>query len=146
MNCVAWCQIEGLNDRAADVWEPLIAIADRIGGDLPEEARKAAIAISASTPDSQDIGEMLVEDLFTIFKDRDFVLTSEILEKLHDMDSRPWNEYSRGKPITPHKLGNLLKRFRIKPTRHQENQTRLRGYARTSLEPAWQEYLGEKHV
>ena len=133
-----------LNDRAADVWEPLMAIADRIDGDLPDEVRQAALAISAATPDSQDIGEMLVEDLFIIFKDQDFVLTSEILEKLHAIDSRPWNEYSRGKPITPHKLGNLLKRFGIESSRRQEDKTRLRGYSRKNLEPAWQEYLGEK--
>jgi hypothetical protein len=132
-----------LNDRAADVWEPLIAIADHIGGDLPEVARQAAIAISAKAPDAQDIGEMLIADLFVIFEGHDFVTTNDILSGLHKMDSRPWNEYSRGKPITPHKLANLMKRFNVKSTRHQEEHTRLNGYSRKSLAPAWEEYLGE---
>ena len=39
---------DGLNDRAADNWEPLLAIADRAGGDWPERARKAALALSGN--------------------------------------------------------------------------------------------------
>ena len=39
---------EGLNDRAADNWEPLLAIADRTGGEWPERARKAALALSGN--------------------------------------------------------------------------------------------------
>lgn len=36
----------GLDDRAADAWEPLFAIADLAGKDWPERARKAALALS----------------------------------------------------------------------------------------------------
>ena len=36
----AWPDMpDGITDRAADVWEPLIAIADRAGGDWPDRAR-----------------------------------------------------------------------------------------------------------
>src|SRR5262249_55495108 len=35
-----------LNDRAADCWRPLLAIADQAGADWPEMAREAAIALS----------------------------------------------------------------------------------------------------
>ncbi len=34
---------QDLDDRAADVWEPLLAIADLAGGDWPERAREAAL-------------------------------------------------------------------------------------------------------
>jgi hypothetical protein len=34
-----------LNDRAADIWEPLLAIADCAGGDWPALAREAALAL-----------------------------------------------------------------------------------------------------
>ncbi|MDH3469386.1 MAG: DUF3631 domain-containing protein [Gammaproteobacteria bacterium] len=36
----------GLHDRAADNWEPLLAIADLAGGEWPVEARKAALALT----------------------------------------------------------------------------------------------------
>ena len=38
----------GLDDRAADAWEPLFAIADLVGGDSSERARRAALELSAS--------------------------------------------------------------------------------------------------
>src|SRR6516164_7065958 len=37
---------EGLNDRALDIWEPLLAIAERVGGHWPKLATEAAIALS----------------------------------------------------------------------------------------------------
>src|SRR5208282_3908783 len=38
---------EGLNDRASDIWEPLILLADLAGGDWPSRARQAAKGLSA---------------------------------------------------------------------------------------------------
>ena len=35
----------GIEDRNADVWEPLLAIAEAAGGDWPQRAREAAIAL-----------------------------------------------------------------------------------------------------
>src|SRR5262249_10916403 len=35
-----------LNDRAANNWEPLFAIADLVGGEWPKQARRAALALS----------------------------------------------------------------------------------------------------
>lgn len=39
---------DGINDRDADLWEPLIAIADSIGGEWPARARDAALALVAA--------------------------------------------------------------------------------------------------
>ena len=41
-----------LNDRAADIWEPLLALADLAGGEWPKLARDAALRMSAGMPDS----------------------------------------------------------------------------------------------
>ncbi|MEK7838677.1 MAG: DUF3631 domain-containing protein, partial [candidate division NC10 bacterium] len=38
---------DGVGDRVADNWRPLLAIADAAGGRWPAEARKAATEISA---------------------------------------------------------------------------------------------------
>ena len=35
-----------LNNRAADNWRPLFAIADAIGGDCPDKARRAALVLT----------------------------------------------------------------------------------------------------
>ena len=36
----------GIEDRAADCWEPLLAIADEAGADLPDRARAAAVYLT----------------------------------------------------------------------------------------------------
>ena len=37
-----------MNDRAGDIWEPLLALADLAGRPWPELARQAAVALSAN--------------------------------------------------------------------------------------------------
>src|SRR5207249_230683 len=49
-----------LNDRAADIWEPLLALADLAGGDWPELARQAAVSLSASTQ-SNPVATLLLD-------------------------------------------------------------------------------------
>jgi len=41
-----------LNDRAGDIWEPLLVLADLAGGPWPELAREAAIGISGRTEEN----------------------------------------------------------------------------------------------
>ena len=42
----------GVEDRDADVWEALLAVADAAGGDWPERARAAAVALVAQSKES----------------------------------------------------------------------------------------------
>ncbi len=129
-----------LDDRAADNFEPLLAIADVIGGDIPTRAREAAIVISGSTarpPDS--LGSMLLEDIAAIFE-----LTAEkhlssqfICGRLADFEGRPWAELSRGKPITANKLARSLKPFSIRPFSDGHQHV----YDRDDFADAWSRYL-----
>jgi hypothetical protein len=41
-----------VEDRAADTWEPLIAVADHAGGGWPDRARAAVLALAGETADS----------------------------------------------------------------------------------------------
>src|SRR5262249_47205484 len=38
-----------IQDRDADIWESLVAVADAVGGDWPTRARDAAVALVAET-------------------------------------------------------------------------------------------------
>ena len=52
---------EGLNDRSADNWRPLLAIADCVGGDWPERARQATKSLEEeSENDEQSKGLSLI--------------------------------------------------------------------------------------
>ena len=51
----------GLTNRAADVWEPLLAIADLAGGRWPELARQAAVGLTATARERSPIGALLFD-------------------------------------------------------------------------------------
>src|SRR5450759_4135257 len=59
---------DALDDRAADNWEPLLAIADLAGGDYPKLARSAALHLSGSAEiDEQTIGVQLLAAAKALF-------------------------------------------------------------------------------
>jgi hypothetical protein len=61
---------DGVTDRAADVWEPLLAIADAAGEDWPKLAREACteLVTAAKTTDSGSLGVRLLADLRAVFR------------------------------------------------------------------------------
>jgi len=58
---------EELHDRAADSWEPLLAIADRAGGSWPMRARLAAVALSSEEDMPASAGIRLLADVREVF-------------------------------------------------------------------------------
>ena len=132
-----------LHDRAADNWRPLLAIADAAGGEWPERARKAAVTLSAGT-DADTHRIMLLSDLKAIFAERGegWIVTSEIIEALVDMDERPWGEHRRGKPIVAQGLRSMLEPFKIYSSRRTPTGgDKKRGYASAAFADAWARYL-----
>jgi hypothetical protein len=74
----------GVEDRAADCWEPLLAVADAAGGHWPDIARKAAAALLASARDANpSLGILLLEHCRTVFRDVDRLATDQLLLRLH---------------------------------------------------------------
>jgi Protein of unknown function (DUF3631) len=119
---------EQLNDRAADNWEPLLAIADICGGDWPKLARDAALGLS-TFDDDQEYGIMLLEDLKNLFERGGDDLTSKwIVAELGDIESRPWPEFGKGKAITTRGLAKLLAPFKIKPVQLWIDKRHVQGY------------------
>ena len=55
--------------RAADIWEPLLAVAERAGGDWPERAERAALALTAATQigEEDSAGLQLLSDIRSIW-------------------------------------------------------------------------------
>lgn len=136
---------DGLSDRAADNWRPLLAIADACGGTWPQDAREAALALSgdAQAPD-QGIEALLLADLHALFTERqkDRLPTATIIEHLVAMQERPWPEWGRArKPISARGLARILGRFGIQPGHWRDGEQTIRGYAREQFVDAWSRYL-----
>ena len=110
---------EELNDRAADNWEPLVAIADLAGGDWPPQARAAALKLSGDAEsDTRSTREQLLADVRTAFAEHnaDRLSSAALVEALIRIEGHPWAEYGKaGKPLTQNQLARLLKPFTIAP-------------------------------
>jgi len=134
-------------DRAADVWEPLAAIADAAGGDWPRRARKACQAL-ASEEDSRDgtAGERLLADLQDIFGGASFLYSATLTAALAKIEEAPWAEWRRTgmgrEPINARGLADLLRAWRIKSRNGREDGTGnvAKGYYAEDLADAWERY------
>ncbi|MGX9921916.1 DUF3631 domain-containing protein [Streptomyces sp. NPDC002248] len=139
---------EGISDRPADVWEPLLAIADAAGGDWPERARAACVTFVAASRanDKGSIGIRLLTDL------RDHVMTGidrlptvAILDRLNSMDDAPWADLN-GKPLDNRRLSKMLAEYMsadnepIASRNIKTGASVLKGYYAADLHDAWQRY------
>jgi Protein of unknown function (DUF3631) len=139
-------EMAGLINRTADNWRPLLAIADAIGGDWPERARKAAAALAQR--ESEATGTMLLADTKAVFeeKDTDRLASADICEALNAMEGRPWADW-KGRTLTPNQLAKLLRPFGVVTmTAIRIGSRTLRGYYRNQFKELWQRYLPAQGV
>jgi putative DNA primase/helicase len=137
---------EGMYNRAADNWRPLLAIADVAGGEWPQRARAAATAGKAAEATGL---ELLLADIHAIFEASDHlerIASTDLAKRLIDMDDRPWAEmWPNDKPITPNRIARMLavrgvaitpKQIRFSPTDSRK------GYERWQFDEAFRRFLG----
>ena len=111
----------GIEDRNADIWESLLAIADAVGGDWPEKARVAAVALVAAAVEVEpSLGVRLLADLRTVFADSESMPTTAILAALQMIPEAPWSDI-KGKPLNERGLAVRLRQYGI---RSQDNPHR----------------------
>lgn len=100
-----------LDDRAADFWEMLLAVAAVAGGDWPARATQAGIILSGGRDAGDDsLSIRLLGDIRAVFEasDADRLASKTLCEKLAAIEDAPWSEIRRGKPITQNRLARLL--------------------------------------
>lgn len=132
-----------LNDRAQDNWEPLLAIADLAGGEWPERARKAALALSGSADDHGAVGTELLADIREVFetKDTNKISTSDLIRALCADDEKPWATYNRGNPIKPRQVAKKLKEYGVTSKNLRIAQSVTKGFECTQFSDAFSRYL-----
>jgi putative DNA primase/helicase len=131
-----------LNDRAADNWRPLLAIADIAGGKWPEIARKAAVELSASDHAEDSSGITLLGDIRELFTgEGDRISSSEMVRLLSKLDDRPWAEWRHGKSITTVQLARVLRPFGIRSRNVRISGVTVKGYLQADFHDAFERYL-----
>jgi hypothetical protein len=138
----AWPEMpDGITDRDADVWEPLLALADEAGGHWPERARVTAVTlVTLSKESTPSLGVRLLADLREVFGSREVLATESVLVALQMMDESPWMDI-KGKPLNDRALASKLRRYDIKPKVLRIGTAIVRGYQRSDFVDAWRRYL-----
>lgn len=129
-----------VEDRAADTWEPLVAVADAAGGHWPRTARAACRALVDQADDAdedQSLAVKLLADIKQVFTDRGvpFLRSGDLVAELRRIEESPWNDFE----FNPSKLAYRLKDFGIKPGRNTVGS--VRGYSLEVLSDAFRRYL-----
>jgi hypothetical protein len=146
---------EGVEDRQADAWEPLLVVADLAGGEWPKLARMAAVALvkaNRETPPSlklrllQDSRLVFFQNLHDVAQTRPKGLPTEtVLSALYELEDAPWKTVHRGEPFTSVELRNRVFDFGVEPEQLRpypgDNHTQKRGYPLGAFALAWRRYL-----
>jgi hypothetical protein len=131
---------EGIQDRDADVWESLLAVADLVGGAWPLQAREAAKALVAASKETEpSLGIRLLTDIKQVF-DADSLPSKVLLQKLRDLEESPWHDL-KGKPLDERGLAHRLRQYEIRSKNIRSGGSVTKGYAKTDFFDIWARYL-----
>lgn len=131
-----------IKDRDADIWEALLSVADVAGGQWPDLARSAAVALVAEAKDgsAMSLGVMLLRDTRTVFKSDQQLSTCSLIDRLLDLEESPWADLG-DRELDSRKLSSLLKPYGIRPVTLRIGNTTPKGYRRQDFADAWARYL-----
>ena len=138
---------EWMSDRRCDNWRAAFTVA--MLAKRTDIALAAARVISGNDDDSQDLGAQLIYDIQQVFEeenDPDFIGSQDLCDQLNKIESSGWGEY-KGSGLTPIKLSNLLKPFKVRPQQNRVRgsiNTNLKGYKLKVLRSVFERYASEK--
>jgi hypothetical protein len=132
-----------LEDRAADTWEPLIAVADLAGSLWPGLARHAAITLTADQDSTANVSDRirLLVDIRAAFGAADALPTTTLITRLRSDPEAPWSDHGPA-GITPMRLSAMLRDYDVRSAniRFGEPIGQVKGYYRADFADAWARY------
>jgi hypothetical protein len=131
-----------ISDRDADVWEPLLSVADLAGGHWPETARVTGVTrvTVCGVQAVASRGMQLLADTKEVFDSLgvDMLFTERLVTELKGLEESPWAG------LTAAAMAKLLSGYGVEP-RLQRMGGRsgrvARGYRRGYFTDAWQRYV-----
>ena len=131
-----------VEDRTADTWEPLIAVADLAAGHWPERARAAVLILTAEATDTSVASTRirLLTDCRTAFADLDAIPTTTLLHRLKADPEAPWADYGHT-GLTAMRLGVLLREYDVRSKNIRVPDIgQAKGYLRADFTDPWTRY------
>jgi 5S rRNA maturation endonuclease (ribonuclease M5) len=135
----------GLINRAAEVWWPLLSIAE-VGGDEWHARAKAAVKELASGGDETDEKPdqvLLLADIRDAFGAERTISTDSLLAYLNGLDESPWGARRRSEGLDARGLAKMLRPFKVQPKAVRVADKTPRGYHVDQFGDAFARYLPE---
>lgn len=133
-----------VEDRAADLWEPLIAVADVAGGTWPGRARDAAEMLTRQGEEAgieASVGVRLLSDCRDVLAKGPAEIASEdLVARLRAIPDAPWEGFE----FTSRNLASRLSAYGIRPgliRPDPEDRRQVRGYKAADFLDSFARYL-----
>jgi Protein of unknown function (DUF3631) len=133
-----------LQNRAADNWRPLLAIADVAGGSWPKRARQVAQLLAGTGGFArQSTGVMLLSDIRSsiLTENADQTFAGDLAAQLAALEGRPWGDWKGRGPITSNEVATLLAPYDIEPSKVRRGTAVRSGYLAAQFREAFARYL-----
>lgn len=132
----------GLTNRAADIWEPLLALAELAGGRWPELARAAAIGLTGRAQERSPIGALLT-DILVVFtlQNCDRLFSRDLILGLLARGDRPWSELCNRKGVSDTWVAQQLRPYGIRPKTLRIGEKVAKGYLQEDFDDVFRRYI-----
>lgn len=134
---------EEIVNRDAELWEPIMAVAEVLGGDWPDRARAACAEITSGAPGEEDAPrtpvEWLLRDLSHVWTPGAARMSSaDIVSGLMALPESPWRRWLDANPDNPavsggKQLAAMLAERDVRPRVMKISGVAVRGFALTDL-------------
>lgn len=136
----AWPDLpDGCEDRTADCWWPMFAIADVAGRDWPERIRDAYRELAKGITAEPEVSPLvrLLSDVYAVWSFGDRLGSKDLLERLYALPGAPWATWWPP-AVAPRELAALLANVGIEPKKIRlPGKAPVQGYERTDFERVW---------
>lgn len=141
---------DGVEDRAAEIWEPLITIADLADERWGVWAREACVYfLGRPSMEEKPRNIRLLEDIRTVLDGRESIPTVDLCVLLNGLEGAEWGMTPGG--IQPYDLSRTLRPFGVAPVRIRDGRRTYKGYTlspthqkgseQVGLQDAWDRHL-----
>lgn len=139
---------DGVTDRSAEIWEPLLAIADLAGKRWSAAARAACtyfVVDSAGDDEKLSLGQRLLRDIKKLLEDEGATTmwSADLIRGLTTDAESEWRDLW-GKPLDQRRLAKELNRYGVKSKNVRIGLAVSKGYeveGPTGLAQAWDTWL-----
>ncbi len=131
-----------VDDRAADTWEPLIAVADHAAGPWPDRARHALVTLiaDAAADETPSVSVQLLTDIRAAYGTTTTALfTKQLLALLHADPEAPWADMG-ATGLSARRLADLLREHGIRSHNVRIGSDQNKGFERADFTDAWRRY------